>query len=58
VHHIAQIRMLMGEIAVVHAFAQSANPTMGGPSDLVVNLASPTTPSARTPRATRLSRAG
>jgi predicted dehydrogenase len=38
VHHVAQMRLLMGEVERVQAMIQDANPTMGGPSDLVLNL--------------------
>jgi predicted dehydrogenase len=38
VHNTAQIRMLCGEVDEVHGYVQDANPTMGGPSDLVLNL--------------------
>jgi predicted dehydrogenase len=38
VHHIAQLRMLAGDVQSLHAFIQYANPTMGGPSDLTLNL--------------------
>jgi predicted dehydrogenase len=38
VHHVAQMRMLLGEVRSVHALVQDANPAMGGPSDLVLNV--------------------
>ncbi|MDQ7809468.1 Gfo/Idh/MocA family oxidoreductase [Amycolatopsis sp. A133] len=38
VHHIAQIRLLCGEIARVHGLVQAANSTIDAPSDLVLNL--------------------
>lgn len=38
VHHIAQIRLLCGEIALVHAAVQTANSTIDAPSDLALNL--------------------
>jgi len=38
VHHVAQIRLLCGEIAWVHAAVQAANSTIDGPSDLTLNL--------------------
>jgi predicted dehydrogenase len=38
VHHIAQIRLLCGDIARVHGAVQAANSTIDGPSDLVLNL--------------------
>jgi predicted dehydrogenase len=38
VHHVAQLRLLCGDIATLHAFIQEANPRMGGPSDLVLNV--------------------
>jgi predicted dehydrogenase len=38
VHHIAQIRLLCGDVQDLQAYLQYANPTMGGPSDLALNL--------------------
>jgi predicted dehydrogenase len=38
VHHIAQIRLLCGDIARVHGAVQSANSTINAPSDLTLNL--------------------
>jgi predicted dehydrogenase len=38
VHHIAQIRMLMGDANRLSAEIQDANTTHGGPSDFVLNL--------------------
>ena len=38
VHHLAQIRLLCGEADLVHGGVQTANPAMGGPSDLTLNL--------------------
>jgi predicted dehydrogenase len=38
VHHLAQIRLLCGDADLVHGGVQEANPTMGGPSDLTLNL--------------------
>jgi len=38
VHHIAQMRFLVGDIQALQGLTHYANPTMGGPSDLVVNL--------------------
>jgi predicted dehydrogenase len=38
VHHLAQIRLLCGEADLVHGGVQHANPAMGGPSDLTLNL--------------------
>lgn len=38
VHHVAQMRLLLGEIDSVFAQVQDANPAMGGPSDLTMNL--------------------
>ena len=38
VHHVAQLRLLCGDIETLHAFVQYANPRMGGPSDLVLNV--------------------
>src|SRR5579884_1347586 len=38
VHHVAQIRLLCGDVADLHGFIQSANPLMGGPSELALNL--------------------
>jgi predicted dehydrogenase len=38
VHHIAQIRLLCGDIARVHGAVQSANSTIDAPADLVLNL--------------------
>jgi len=38
VHHIAQIRLLCGDVEDLQAYVQYANPTHGGPSDLVLNL--------------------
>jgi predicted dehydrogenase len=38
VHHIAQIRLLCGDIAWVHAAVQTANSTIDAPSDLTLNL--------------------
>jgi predicted dehydrogenase len=39
VHMIAQIRLLCGDVRRVHGLVQYANSTMGGPSDLTLNLA-------------------
>ena len=39
VHMIAQIRLLCGDVRRVHGLVQYANSTMGGPSDLSLNLA-------------------
>jgi predicted dehydrogenase len=38
VHHIAQIRLLCGDIARVHGAVQAANSTIDAPSDLTLNL--------------------
>jgi predicted dehydrogenase len=38
VHHIAQIRLLCGDIAQVHGAVQAANSTIDAPSDLTLNL--------------------
>lgn len=38
VHHTAQMRMLCGEVDEVHAYVSDVNATMGGPSDMVLNL--------------------
>jgi predicted dehydrogenase len=38
VHHVAQMRLLLGEVQAVHAFMADANPIMGGQSDMVLNL--------------------
>ena len=38
VHDMAQIRLLRGNVRTVQAFINDANPTMGGPSDLTMNL--------------------
>jgi predicted dehydrogenase len=38
VHHIAQIRLLCGDVEDLQGFLQFANPTTGGPSDLVLNM--------------------
>jgi len=38
VHHIAQMRLLCGEVGQVYGAAEDANPTMGGPSDLTLTL--------------------
>jgi predicted dehydrogenase len=38
VHHIAQIRLLCGDVQRVHGEIQDANTTHGGPSDLTLNL--------------------
>jgi predicted dehydrogenase len=38
VHHIAQIRLLCGDVEDLHGYVQYANPTHGGPSDLVLNM--------------------
>lgn len=38
VHHIAQIRLLCGDVAHVHGAIQWANATIDAPSDLVLNL--------------------
>ncbi|HEX5506748.1 MAG TPA: Gfo/Idh/MocA family oxidoreductase [Thermomicrobiales bacterium] len=38
VHHVAQIRLLCGDVRRVHGDAQYANATHGGPSDLTLNL--------------------
>jgi predicted dehydrogenase len=38
VHHIAQIRMLCGDVLQVHGAVQWANSTIDGPSDLTLNL--------------------
>lgn len=38
VHHIAQIRLLCGDVRRLHGETQQANATMGGPSDLVLTL--------------------
>ncbi|HVC35150.1 MAG TPA: Gfo/Idh/MocA family oxidoreductase [Chloroflexota bacterium] len=38
VHMIAQIRLLCGDVRRLHGVIQDANPTMGGPSDLALNL--------------------
>jgi len=41
VHHTAQMRMLCGEVQELQAYVNDANPTMGGPSDMVLNLRFP-----------------
>ncbi|MGH2354149.1 MAG: Gfo/Idh/MocA family protein [Chloroflexota bacterium] len=38
VHYIAQIRLLCGDVERLHGDVQHANPTMGGPSDLILNV--------------------
>ena len=38
VHHIAQIRLLCGDIAQVHGAVQAANSTFDAPSDLTLDL--------------------
>ncbi|MDQ6672743.1 MAG: Gfo/Idh/MocA family oxidoreductase [Chloroflexota bacterium] len=38
VHHVAQMRMLCGDIQDLQAFLQYANPTTGGPSDMTLNI--------------------
>ncbi|MET8850842.1 Gfo/Idh/MocA family oxidoreductase [Amycolatopsis sp. NPDC004625] len=38
VHHIAQIRLLCGDVARVHGAVQTANSTIDAPSDLTLNL--------------------
>lgn len=38
VHHLAQIRYLVGDVHDLQAYVQHANPAMGGLSDLVLNL--------------------
>jgi predicted dehydrogenase len=38
VHHIAQIRMLCGDVSQVHGAVQWANSTIDAPSDLVLNM--------------------
>jgi predicted dehydrogenase len=38
VHHVAQMRLYVGDVSTIHAFVQDANPAMGGPSDLVANV--------------------
>ena len=38
VHHIAQIRLLCGDVARVHGAVQAANSTIDAPSDLTLNL--------------------
>lgn len=38
VHHIAQIRLLCGDIARLHGAVQAANSTIDGPSDLALNI--------------------
>ncbi|WP_103342010.1 Gfo/Idh/MocA family protein [Amycolatopsis sp. CA-126428] len=38
VHHMAQIRLLCGDIARVHGAVQAANSTIDAPSDLTLNL--------------------
>ncbi|GAB3890934.1 hypothetical protein GCM10029964_063280 [Kibdelosporangium lantanae] len=38
VHHIAQIRLLCGDIALLHGAVQAANTTFDAPSDLTLNL--------------------
>jgi predicted dehydrogenase len=38
VHHIAQIRLLCGDVARVFGEAKEINPTMGGPTDLALTL--------------------
>jgi predicted dehydrogenase len=38
VHHIAQMRMLCGDIQELQAFVQYANPTTGGPTDMTLNV--------------------
>jgi len=38
VHHVAQMRILGGDIQEVQGYVQYANPTMGGPSDITLNV--------------------
>jgi predicted dehydrogenase len=38
VHHLAQIRLLCGDVEDLQGYVQYANPTHGGPSDLVLNM--------------------
>ena len=38
VHHIAELRMLLGDVVRVYGETQHANVTHGGPSDLALNL--------------------
>ncbi len=38
VHHVAQIRLLCGDVRNLHGLIQYANPVMGGPSELTLNL--------------------
>ena len=38
VHHIAQVRLLCGDVARLHGEVQDANRTHGGPSDLTLTL--------------------
>ena len=38
VHHVAQMRLLCGDVERLHGLAQDANAAMGGPSDLLLNL--------------------
>lgn len=38
VHHIAQIRLVCGDVADLQGYVQYANPTHGGPSDLTLNM--------------------
>jgi predicted dehydrogenase len=38
VHHVAQIRLLCGDVEDLHGYVQYANPTHGGPSDLIMNM--------------------
>lgn len=38
VHHIAQIRLLCGDVEDLQAYLQYANPTHGGPSDMTLNM--------------------
>jgi len=38
VHHVAQIRLLCGDVQSLHGHIQYANPLMGGPSYLTMNL--------------------
>lgn len=38
VHHIAQLRLLCGEVQDLQAYTREVNPTTGGPSDLTLNL--------------------
>jgi predicted dehydrogenase len=38
VHHVAQLRLLGGDVQQLHGLTQDANAAMGGPSDLALNL--------------------